>query len=222
VLAYCLFVLASSFASHQLGGDLGEMSAVSIIGLCIGFPFWSAAVAASTDRLAAYLLRLNATTERQRRAPLRVEAWAARSATEPAHTTGDADAATKVGDGAGAAPVRVIAAGDLMGAIDDGEDTPTPGAGDDGAATGRLTARQLQVVALLADGLRYREVAACLSISARQVQRHVAQAAARLGVHGAYELTAVAVSEGLVPNPARSLDSGSSARGTDVDSLPLP
>jgi hypothetical protein len=96
VLAYCLFVLASSFASHQVGGDLGEMSAVSIIGLCIGYPFWSAAVAVSTDRLAAYLLRLHATTERQRRAPLRVEAWTARSPAAPARTTTDADPATKV------------------------------------------------------------------------------------------------------------------------------
>jgi DNA-binding CsgD family transcriptional regulator len=68
-------------------------------------------------------------------------------------------------------------------------------------AIDRLTARQLQVVALLADGLRYREVAACLSISARQVQRHVAQAAARLGVRGAYELVAIAVAEGMVPAP---------------------
>ena len=72
---------------------------------------------------------------------------------------------------------------------------------------GRLTARQLQVLALLADGLRYREVAACLSISDGQVQRHVARAVARVGVSNAAELVAVAVSEGLVPPPA--------ARATD-------
>jgi DNA-binding CsgD family transcriptional regulator len=63
----------------------------------------------------------------------------------------------------------------------------------------RLTARQLQVVALLADGLRYREIAACLAISVRQVERHVAHAIARLGVKSVYELVAVAVREGLVP-----------------------
>ncbi len=78
------------------------------------------------------------------------------------------------------------------------------------AALGRLgclAARQLQVLALLADGLRYREVAACVSISDGQVQRHVARAVARVGVSNAAELVAVAVSEGLVPSPA--------ARATD-------
>jgi DNA-binding CsgD family transcriptional regulator len=64
----------------------------------------------------------------------------------------------------------------------------------------RLTARQLQVVALLADGLRYRDVAACLSITEGQVQRHVARAVERLDVHTANELVAVAVAEGLVPD----------------------
>lgn len=67
------------------------------------------------------------------------------------------------------------------------------------AATSRLTARQLQVVALLADGLRYRDIAACLSISVRQVQRHVSNAIRRIGVEGAGELVAVAVAEGMVP-----------------------
>jgi DNA-binding CsgD family transcriptional regulator len=78
-----------------------------------------------------------------------------------------------------------------------------PATADDGAAAGgaldRLTARQLQVVALLADGLRDRDVAACLSISVRQVERHVAHAIARLGVGSVYELVAVAVSDGMVP-----------------------
>lgn len=67
--------------------------------------------------------------------------------------------------------------------------------------TARLSARQSQVVVLLADGLRYRDIAACLSISERQVQRHVGEAVARLGVRNAYELTALAVSEGIVPGP---------------------
>lgn len=58
------------------------------------------------------------------------------------------------------------------------------------------------MVALLADGLRYREVAACLSISVRQVQRHVANAVTRTGLRNANELVTVAVFEGLVPGPA--------------------
>lgn len=62
----------------------------------------------------------------------------------------------------------------------------------------RLTFRQLQVVALLSDGLLYAQVAEALSISVRQVQRHVSQAVARLDVRSAPELVAVAVAEGLV------------------------
>jgi DNA-binding CsgD family transcriptional regulator len=85
-----------------------------------------------------------------------------------------------------------------------------PVAASDGAAPGgvldRLTARQLQVVALLADGLRYREVAACLAISVRQVERHVAHAIARLGVRSVYEVVAAAVSEGMVPGVAAPPD----------------
>ncbi len=65
--------------------------------------------------------------------------------------------------------------------------------------TDRLTARQIQVAALLADGLRHREIAACLSISERQVQRHIAEAVTRLGLQNPYELAALAVSEGIVP-----------------------
>jgi DNA-binding CsgD family transcriptional regulator len=62
----------------------------------------------------------------------------------------------------------------------------------------QLTARQLEVIALLADGRKYADVAACMAISARQVQRHVAEAVRRLGVNNANELVAVAVAGGLV------------------------
>ena len=77
-------------------------------------------------------------------------------------------------------------------------DGTDPAAVADSALRG-LTARQLQVVALLADGLRYEEIAACLAISERQVQRHVSDATIRLGLRNANHLTAVAASEGLVP-----------------------
>lgn len=87
---------------------------------------------------------------------------------------------------------------------DEGEEPDTrarllPAARREAGRLQRLTARQLEVVALLADGLRYDDVAACLSISRRQVQRHVAQAIERLGVRNANELIAVAVATGLVP-----------------------
>lgn len=65
----------------------------------------------------------------------------------------------------------------------------------------RLTFRQAQVVALLAEGLRYADIADWLSISERQVQRHVSQAIKRLDVANANQLVALAVSEGLVDPP---------------------
>lgn len=79
------------------------------------------------------------------------------------------------------------------------EDTMAAPAAASGDVMSRLTARQLQVTALLVDGLRYREVAACLSITEHQIQRHVANAIARAGVRNANELIAIAVSEGLAP-----------------------
>jgi len=205
-LAYCLVVLAASFASHAVGGDLGEMPAVTLIGLCIGYPFWSAVVGVPVDRMAAYLLRLNATRAHRRRPPRRVASWTTRPPADPAQTAEDVDAKTNADPLAGESSTRLTPGGVSTGTIDDREDKPTTRVIAGSAAIDRLTARQLQVVALLADGLRYREVAASLSISARQVQRHVAQAAARMGVHGAYELVAVAVSEGMVPGPTRSRD----------------
>jgi DNA-binding NarL/FixJ family response regulator len=62
----------------------------------------------------------------------------------------------------------------------------------------RPTGRQLEVVALLATGLRYGEVGASLSISARQVQRHVAEAVSRARVRNVYELVATTIAEGLL------------------------
>lgn len=208
-LAYCLVVLAVSFASHAVGGDLHELSAEAIIGLCIGYSFWTAAVAMCSDRLAAYLLRLHATASSRRPAPRNVAAWTTSLSSDPgpaapgpnaAHHTNAAMSGVALPIASSTAPAprgetRVIV----------GQDPATRA--DDAPKISRLTARQLQVVALLADGLRYREVAACLSISQRQVQRHVTQAATRLGVNTAYELVAVAVSEGMVPDHQRSRDS---------------
>lgn len=63
----------------------------------------------------------------------------------------------------------------------------------------RLTARQLEVAVLLRDGLRHSEIAECLSISARQVERHVREARERVGARTASELVAMLVRNGLVP-----------------------
>lgn len=61
------------------------------------------------------------------------------------------------------------------------------------ASIQRLTPRQVEVLVLLAAGLRYGEVAAKLVISARQVQRHAMQAAERAGAVNVCHLIALAV-----------------------------
>lgn len=162
VMGYCVAVLAANLAAHLVAGDLTDTPAVSIVGLWIGYVAWTATFVLVVDRLAAYIMRLNAGPAPRRPPPVRVHAWVDEDGPEPA------------------APAEV----------------------DDGVLH-RLTARQLQVVSLLADGLRHREVAACLSISVRQVERHVANAIARLGVSSVYELVAVAVGAGLVPRRPR-------------------
>ena len=63
---------------------------------------------------------------------------------------------------------------------------------------GHLTDRQLEVLALLATGLRYSEVATELSISARQVQRHAAQAVERVGAINVCQLIAMTIEEGHI------------------------
>ncbi len=62
----------------------------------------------------------------------------------------------------------------------------------------RLTARQLQVVALLADGLRAEEIAAQLGVATSTVYRSVERAKARTGVRSRSELVAFALRAGLL------------------------
>jgi DNA-binding CsgD family transcriptional regulator len=177
LLAYCLLVLGANLAGHLVAADLGDVPAVDIIGLWIGFPLWLGAIAIVSDRLVAQVLHINATASRE--PPRRVPVYS---------------------PGPPSAPEPATAAVAVVAAAGDGDDEPATDALD--GMTRRLTARQLEVVALLADGLRQREVAACLSISERQVQRHVADAVGRLGLRNAYELAAVAVAEGIVPDAA--------------------
>lgn len=189
-LAYCLLVLTANLLAHVLAGDLGNTPPVTIIGLWIGYPFWVSTVAAITEHMAAHLLRLNATEAAPGPAPRRVATWTS----EDGGTAQDvrSDEPTN----------RVLGAPRANGreSSDSGAQSSAPAnsVGPSGDVE-RLTARQLQVVALLADGLRYRDVAACLSVSEGQVQRHVARAVARLGVRSTNELVAAAVAGGLVP-----------------------
>ncbi len=183
-LLYCLLVLGANLAAHLLAGDLRETPAVAILGLWIALPFWTAMAAVIPERMAAHLLCLNATHRPTRRPVLRVNAWI----TAPPPRRGHMEQTTRHGD-AGSTPATAS------------DDAVLPAGNDVPDQLGRLTARQLQVVALLADGHRYRAIAACLSISPNQVERHVRHAVERLAVNSPAELVAVAIVGGILPTP---------------------
>lgn len=177
-MAYVLVVLLANLLAHLLSGSLAEASAVGIIGLWIGLPFWASLAAIIPDRLTAQILTLHAPASRLRDARV-----------EPSEPVGRMPDDRPVEHPAGAREAQRFI------------EAPRPEPGDVATPLSRLTARQLQVVALLADGLRYGEIALCLSISVGQVGRHVAAAVDRLGVRSPQELVAVAIREGFVPRP---------------------
>ena len=63
---------------------------------------------------------------------------------------------------------------------------------------GGLTAREAEVLRLLAGGRSNREIAAALGLSVRTAERHVANVYAKLGAHGRAAAAAYAVRHGLV------------------------
>ena len=87
-------------------------------------------------------------------------------------------------------------------AADDGAGRPTVG-----RLSEKLTAREREVVGLLADGLSAKEVAVRLSLSNKTVESHRANAMNRLGLCGVAELTKYAVLEGLTPLVGRRIES---------------
>lgn len=62
-----------------------------------------------------------------------------------------------------------------------------------------LTARQLEVVVLLADGLQAGEIAARLGVATSSVYRHVKRAKERTGARSRSDLVALVVRAGIVP-----------------------
>jgi DNA-binding NarL/FixJ family response regulator len=66
----------------------------------------------------------------------------------------------------------------------------------------RLTKRELEILQLLADGLRYRQIAEQLFISHRTVGTHIEHILSKLGVRSRAEAVAVAHREALVQPPA--------------------
>ena len=81
--------------------------------------------------------------------------------------------------------------------------TQAPNAKSEGKTKGSLTARQTQVVQLLAEGLSNKEAASHLGISVRTVEKHRENILGALGMHNLADLVRFAVGEGLVSvNPA--------------------
>lgn len=184
-LAYCLIVLLANLAAHIVAGDLSDTSPVGIVGLWIGLPFWTAMAAVIPQRMASHLLRLNANRVSSDPAARQVRVGLSVAPDE-----------TPRNEHGGAADIAPDPRGSTHA-------TPISAPRRNGDRTGRLTNKQLQVVALLADGHRYEFIGECLSISAGQVYRHVRNAIERLEVQNVNELVAVAVAEGVVPGRDR-------------------
>lgn len=82
-------------------------------------------------------------------------------------------------------------AGEVIQAIQQG----SPAAGDPVA---KLTARQREILQLLAEGRSAREIAGVLAISARTVEFHKYQMMEALGLHHSAELVHLAIKHGIV------------------------
>jgi predicted ATPase/DNA-binding CsgD family transcriptional regulator/DNA-binding XRE family transcriptional regulator len=79
------------------------------------------------------------------------------------------------------------------------------GDGQVGPPQGNLTARQAEVLRLLADGLSNKEIAARLYLSPGTVERHVTTIYRKLGLGGRVDATRYAVEHGLARHPDRAM-----------------
>jgi DNA-binding NarL/FixJ family response regulator len=79
------------------------------------------------------------------------------------------------------------------------------GDGQAGPPQGNLTARQAEVLRLLADGLSNKEIAARLYLSPGTVERHVATIYRKLGLGGRVDATRYAVEHGLAQRPSHEM-----------------
>jgi DNA-binding NarL/FixJ family response regulator len=91
-----------------------------------------------------------------------------------------------------AAAIKRVAAGEKV--LDPAVVRPAPLAGE----RTRLTARELEVLQLICDGLSNRDIAARLNVSANTIAVHRANIMNALGVHKTAELVVYALKNGLV------------------------
>lgn len=90
--------------------------------------------------------------------------------------------------------------------LEERRDLAPPRASDDvgpvARSSERLSPRELEVLALLTQGLTNREIGAALHLSVKTVMHHSGAIYRKLGVRGRAEATAYAVRHGLVADPA--------------------
>ena len=70
--------------------------------------------------------------------------------------------------------------------------------GQPGSLMGALTPREVEILKLIAEGFKSREIADYLNISANTVDKHRANIMKKLDLHSASALTAIAIKEGIV------------------------
>jgi DNA-binding NarL/FixJ family response regulator len=75
---------------------------------------------------------------------------------------------------------------------------PEAGARDGSCSWASLTVREREVLKLVADGKRNKEIAECLSLSVKTVEKHRVNLMKKLDVRNASELTAFAMKNGLI------------------------
>ena len=75
---------------------------------------------------------------------------------------------------------------------------PEAGAQDGSCSWASLTVREREVLKLVADGKRNKEIAECLSLSVKTVEKHRVNLMKKLDVRNASELTAFAMKNGLI------------------------
>ncbi|MDE3010051.1 MAG: response regulator transcription factor, partial [Pseudomonadota bacterium] len=103
--------------------------------------------------------------------------------------------------------VRSVLAGepfistDVAGTVIDGFLRRRPAAQMAGSAPASLTSREVEVLRLVADGMTSRRIAAQLEVSIKTVETHRMNLMRKLNVHKASEVTAYAITQGLVRTP---------------------
>ena len=77
-------------------------------------------------------------------------------------------------------------------------EAPGPGGGSTPGASARLTARETEVLRLLASGRTNREIADELVLSVRTVERHIGNVYGKIAARGRVDATAFALTRGLI------------------------